>query len=233
MIVDALKGFEQHQASVRRLSETLGWDEDKTRRALERAYEDETLSVHRGPGGVVQYRGTERAGGSPIYRDVQRVVRRYWSRNEFGAREAEVFITARGGRRGTGSWTHPDLVGAWFPRRRETRSSPKLLHAIEVETRGGFNIASIYQAHAQGRGADFAWVFTFASEVDDDDRFERIEWAARTIGVGLVQFGKPGASSTYRTLIGARRLERNADWRRTFLARVLDEPPDSPLLGSD
>ena len=231
MLVDALMAFDLHRASERRLGEWLGWDADKTRRVVDRACADPALSVQRGPGGVVKFLGSERSGTS-LYGDVRRVVANYWARNEFGARETEVYVTARQGKRGTGQWTHPDLVGAWFPRRRPTRSSPKLLHAIEVEARGGFNISSVYQAHAQARGADYAWVFTFASEIDDDDRFERIQWAARTIGVGIVQFERPGASSTYRTIIPADRLEHDYEWRLAFVNRVLDQSEDSPLMES-
>jgi hypothetical protein len=77
---------------------------------------------------------------------------------------------------------------------------------MEVEVNTGFDIKSIYQAHAQGRGANFSWVF-FASSESSSPNFERIEWAADELDVGLVEFKRSGASGTYRTRLEARRRE--------------------------
>ena len=125
---------------------------------------------------------------------------------------------------------HPDLVFACFPRRRARANSPKELHAVEVETLEGFSIKSIYQAHAQGHGADFTWVFTFAGAIEKGDKFDRILWAAEQTGVGLVKFDKPGASTTYRKLLTARRLAANSKERLEFVTRVIGDADDSELI---
>ena len=86
----------------------------------------------------------------------------FWAKRTFGGRECEAFPTATGGRHGDGDWTHPDLVVVCYPRRRPYADSPKDLHSFEIEDRAGFGVASVYQAHEQSYGADFAWVMTFA-----------------------------------------------------------------------
>jgi hypothetical protein len=106
----------------------------------------------------------------------------------------------------------------------------KDLHAFEIETADGFTIKSIYQAHAQAYGADFAWVLTFAGGVDKGDHHERIQRAALVTGVGLVEFDRPGASGTYRKLFTPRRLKASAKERLAFVTRVLGHADDSELM---
>ena len=96
-------------------------------------------------------------------------------------------MPARGGSRGWGTWTHPDLVVSADPRRRRSRSEPPRLHAIEVETAEGFDLKSVYQAHAQGRGANYCWVIgAFAAGVTDYE-WDRALWTAKELGVGIVE----------------------------------------------
>jgi hypothetical protein len=233
LIADALKQFPNHRASPASLEATLGWPTEKFEKALQRAKDDPSSAIQTGPGGVIKYLGTERntgGGGVGLYADVTRVVRDHWAPKELGARQIEMFNTSQAGRRGAGEWTHPDLVLACYPRRRPSRDSVKDLHAFEVETADGFSIKSIYQAHAQAHGADFAWVFTFSGGVDKGDRHERIQWAARETGVGLVEFDRPGASGTYRKLLTPRRLEASANERLAFVTRVLGHADDSDLM---
>jgi hypothetical protein len=232
LIAAALDQFNNQQASRAKLQQFLGWDDQKFTNALERAFAEPAQRITTGPGGVIKHRGSERfsAGGVGIYSDVSRVISDYWAPNVLKAREIEMRITARGGRRGAGQWTHPDIVMLAFPGRRANRTDPKFLHAIEVETHDGFDIRSIYQAHAQAQGADFAWVFTFANAIDKGDRYDRIHWAAQEIGVGLVEFERPGSSTTYKTIIKAERLEPDPVRRSAFINRVLGESDDSPLL---
>jgi hypothetical protein len=232
LIAAALDTFPNQQASESKLKQKLGWDDTKFSNALKRALAEPSKRIATGPGGVIKHRGSERysSSGVGIYTDVSRVISDYWAPRVLKARRIDMRITARGGRRGAGEWTHPDIVMAAFPGRRANPTDPKFLHAIEVETHDGFDIRSIYQAHAQAQGADFAWVFTFGNAIDEGDRYDRIHWAAEEIGVGLVEFERPGASTTYKTIIKARRLNPDPIRRSAFVNRVLGEPDDSPLL---
>jgi len=102
-----------------------------------------------------------------------------------------------------------------LPPRRRHRDDPPDLHSIEVEVNTGFDIRSVYQAHAQGRGANFSWVF-FASSEASSPNFERIEWAAKELQIGLVEFKRSGASGTYRVRIEADRRDVKPEDRNIF-----------------
>jgi hypothetical protein len=214
VLIDQLRQYPQDQASVRRLAQDLEWPEEKVDRVVTNAMSDISTPVERGPGGVIRYRGTERGIAPGIYYDVQRVIRDYWAPRR-GLRQAQVDITARTGRRGAGVWCHPDLVMSALPARRAHRDDPPHLHSIEVEVNTGFDIKSVYQAHAQGRGANFSWVF-FASSQASSPNFERIEWAAEELGIGLVEFKRSGASGTYSLRLEAERREVTHEDRAVF-----------------
>lgn len=189
--------------------------------------------IQLGKAGVVRYLGSERGARNDVglYGDVGRVLTRYFAARSLKARQPEVFDTCFGSRRGHGTWTHPDLVLAAYPQRRKRATDPKQLHAIEVETVKGFDVKSVYQAHAQARGANFAWVFTFSDGIDDTPAYERISWAVQQLGVGLVQFKNPAAYTTYEILFRPKDLEPSEEHRTDFVTRVMNQPADSPLNG--
>jgi len=214
VVIDQLREYPRNQGSVRRLATDLGWPEEKVDRVVTNAMHDISTPVERGPGGVVRFRGSERGITPGIYYDVQRVIRDYWAPKR-GLRSPVVEITARTGRRGAGVWCHPDLVMSALPARRRSRDDPPHLYSIEVEVNTGFDIRSVYQAHAQGRGANFSWVF-FASSEASSPNFERIEWAAEELEIGLVEFKTSGASSTYKVRVEAGRREVTAVDRAIF-----------------
>jgi hypothetical protein len=118
-------------------------------------------------------------------------------------------------------WAHPDLVVAADPRRRSSAGEPRRLHAIEVETKNGFDLKSVYQAHAQGRGADYVWVIgNKAPKVDPPD-WERIVWTASDLGVGLVTYDNPGASTTWVNHIEAAHRLPTAEQRERFIEMAI------------
>jgi len=196
LLVDSLMEFDRQQASANKLAVALDWDIEKVMRVVNAARSDSTRPVQVGPGGVIQYRGSERGKETGIYQDVARVIENYWAK-KIGLREPHVTVTARGGRRRGEVWSHPDLVLSALPPRRRHRDDPPDLHSIEVETYSGFDIKSVYQAHAQGRGADYRWVF-FATAPKVNPPLDRIQWAAAELNIGLVQFDRAGASTTYK-----------------------------------
>jgi hypothetical protein len=230
---DQLKSIPHQRATRLRLGRELGWDADKVDRVIERALIDRRNHIHLGRGGNVKYLGSELGSGATVglYTDVERVISR-WVQRQLGGREVEAFRTSKSGRRGAGQWTHPDLVFAAYPRRRKTRNDPKFLHAVEIETVQGFTIKSVYQAHAQARGADYAWVFTFSDAIDKSDKFDRISWAAQQLGVGIVQFDKSSASGTYQMLFEARQIESTVEDRLNFVTRVMNQPEHSPFIST-
>ena len=223
MVCDALKeGFDNQQASEAKIAEYLGWDREKVRTVVDRGCADDSMPIYRGPGGVVKFRGAESRGASVgIYADVERVIRNYWGKRDQGWRIHDVKVTARGGRRGSGTWVHPDLTVICDPRRKRHRDDPPMLVSIEVESDGGFDIKSIYQAHSQGRGAEYSWVLYQSQPDMNDAESDRILWAARTLGIGLVEFDRAGAYGTWRLRHEAEHRYPDEEDRDMFKSYVL------------
>lgn len=220
LMIDELAGLDGSQATVRRLAGLLNWDVEKARRVAERGNEDASQSIYIAKGSVVKYRGKERGSGVGIYSDVMKVlVNRFGPK--MGYREIEVYDTSRSGKRGTGVWTHPDLVMAAYPRRRSSASEPRRLHAIEVETEDGFDLKSVYQAHAQGRGANYSWVFGNKQPGVSKSDWDRVLWTADELGVGLVTFEKPHLMSTWTVHFEPTHRETEPDERKAFLEQTV------------
>ena len=220
IVIDMLRQQPSNQASPRRLAELLGWDLTNVQRVTSKANQDGGDAIHIGRGGVIQHRGTERAANG-LYSDIARIIADYWGPRALGLRNITPIHTARGGSRGEGVWTHPDLVVAADPKRRNGQSEPRRLHAIEVETKAGFDLRSVYQAHAQGRGADYSWVFgSKKPEVSPKD-WERVVWTAKDLGVGLVTFAQPGSFGTWITHGEAAHQEPTPDERAQFIERAV------------
>lgn len=218
-----------HRVSRARILNHYGWESARLGRALVRA-QSEGRQLETIPGGHIVYRGTERGsrGGVLLYQDVTRAIEDDRARQLLGWTRATAFDTARGS--SSGEWSRPDLVIAAHPLRKASRDARKSLHAIEVEQAGGFKIQSVYQAHSQARGADFAWVFAPARALAKSRDRERIEWAAQKLGVGLVTFERAGNRSTYRLGITATPLTPEGDDRRLFVRAVLGTSDDDPRL---
>lgn len=98
-----------------------------------------------------------------------------------------------------------------------------MTHTFEIERAGAFDLCSIYQAHAQGRGADFSWV-AFHDLGDLADR-DRIMKTATELGIGLVAFTKPNNLQTWTTLIEAHRREPTPTERALFDRRFFGQAP--------
>ena len=222
-VVNVLLNEPNNRLSVRRLAAALNWDEDKVNRVVDKAMQDSAIPLDRRPGRVIQYSGLENRAAPGIYHDVQHIITKYWAPSR-GLRAPsrdlkfpDVRITATHGKQLDGVWSHPDLAMIALPKRRHSVDDPPDLYSIEVEVYTGFDIRSVYQAHAQGLGANESWVF-FATSSEATPHMERIERAARTLGIGLVQFGRSGTWGTYETLIEAERRKKvDPEDRKTFL----------------
>ena len=197
LMIDELSGLEGSQATIRKLAGLLNWDVDKVRKVAERGNADPALPIYVAKASVVKYRGAERGSSVGIYSDVMKVLVNRFGPEKMGYRDIDVFDTSRSGKRGTGVWTHPDLVMVANPRRRSSASEVRRVHAIEVETEDGFDLKSVYQAHAQGRGANYSWVFGSKQPFVSKGDWDRVKWTAEDLGVGLVTFEKPHLMSTW------------------------------------
>jgi len=222
LLVDALKGQPGEQASPRRLGERLGWDADKVRRVAAKANADPMTPLFIGKGGVIKHRGSERGASVGIYADVAHVIETSWGPGEMRLRDINTVVTARSGRRNGGVWTHPDLVIAADPPRRKSQDEPHRLHSIEIETADGFDLRSVYQAHAQGRGANYSWVFGSKAPGVEKADWDRILWTVDELGIGLVTFTKPHVYSTWITHRQADFKEPTREERRAFLERTMN-----------
>ena len=196
VVIDYLKDCTHHSASIRAIARDLGWTEEKVARVIERA-EHEGANLHRSRGGAIKFRGSERGAANGLYRDIMNVVERHWAPKTLKLKNISVFDTSKAGQRSAGVWSHPDLVMAADPPRRDSRTEERRLHAIEVETAHGFDLKSIYQAHAQGRGATYSWVIGQHAPYEGHEHWERVKWTASVLGVGLVTFDKPDVFSTW------------------------------------
>lgn len=218
-----LKNIAGHQASAQRLSDQLGWDIDKVQRVAARGNGDTSVPVFVAKGGVIKYRGSEVGTSVGLYKDIARIVRQYWGSRVLGLRNIEVIVTAHSGHRGAGVWTHPDLVIAADPARRQSVDEPRRLHAIEVKTASGFDLRSVYQAHAQGRGANYAWAFGCKAKGVNPVEWERVVWTAGVLGVGLVTFDRPHSYGTWKTHLEAVRMQPSGAERERFLGQTVSE----------
>ena len=222
MMVDVLAGLEGSQATVKVLAGLLGWDPEKTNRVAKKASADLGLPVSIAKGSVVKYRGREHGSSVGIYADVSKVLVKRFGPEKMGYRDTEVFDTSRSGKRGAGVWTHPDLVMVANPKRRSSADEPRRLHAIEVETEDGFDLRSVYQAHAQGRGANYSWVFGSKQPTVSKSDWDRVLWTAHKLGVGLVTFVKPHLMSTWTIHVQPDFAEVSPDERTAFLTQTMN-----------
>lgn len=192
---------------------------------LQRALEDPDFPLDGAPGGrYYRFYGTEGTGSVGrvgLYSVVATKLKQGWGPRR-GMRHIEVFDTARSGRRDGAIWVQPDLV-LQEQRRRARADDPLNLvfHTFEIERSGAFDLASVYQAHAQGRGADFSWV-AFHELGRLADR-ARIMTTASELGVGVVAFTSPNNLETWRTTIEATRRYPTADERALFHSRVMPQ----------
>jgi hypothetical protein len=219
---DVLSRWPGQRATPAKLIDDLEWTPEKFQRVLARAEQDPRKGIARGRGGVIEYTGNEVGEIPLLYRHVFRILEEYWSR-ERGYRNVEVFRTAHGGRRGAADWIHPDAVLRADPARRSSKDAPPYLHSFEIERAGGFKIQSIFQAFVLGRGADYSWVVYSESDVKNDDYFDRIQWAAKSVDVGLISYGKPGSWTTWRTIREPQRRTSTAKEKTLFRLYVLGE----------
>jgi hypothetical protein len=194
-----------------------GWSLEKVERVVKAGNENPDVEVHIGKGGTVQHRGSERGTSNGLYDAIIRIIKTYWGPRDLGLRNISVADTSRAGTRGQGVWSHPDLVIAADPRRKAYRDEPRRLHAIEVETKSGFDLRSIYQAHAQGRGAGYTWVIGNKHPGVEPGDWERILWTASDLGVGLVTYQTAGAYTTWKHHLDAVYNAPTADQRDAFI----------------
>ena len=161
-------------------------------------------------------------GAVPLYADVHRVLESTW-RAKKRWQAAIALDTAVGKRGHTGVWTHPDCVLAYYPAGKGNSTTTARLATFEIEPVGNMDIRSIYEAHAHGRGADHSWVLfcrgTSTSKGEKPADWERIAWAAKHCGIGVISMGNPGNASTWDVLLPApRRTDGN---RADFIDRAI------------
>ena len=203
-IVGVLKAIPFNKASHAQLVEALAprMTEHQVITTVNRLDLDPGSSVSKVHGGV-QYFGIETGTKPGLYKEIKRGIERRWAKDTKLGTSFSAVHTSHQGKRGAGSWTHPDLV--LRVQRRSDAKPPVEYHAFEIEQVRGFDIMSVYQAFEQGRGADYRWVFfTGSLPPDSDVPWQRIKTAAHEIGVGLVLVPKPTVPSGWRTIEKAR-----------------------------
>ena len=199
---------------------------DQAGATIERAIADTTTRIRPAHGRKLVYYGSENRSGPALYKAVGNVFSKHWGPDHLGLKVgtgADEIVVKTLTARSKGDWTMPDLVVFAHPRRKKTATSPREIHCFEIEQRDGFKIQSVYQAYEQARGADYAWVFAHASELDP-----RIEKAADELRVGVVIFDNPNSGVTYShpktkskiPAIPATRRDISPREREAFLSRV-------------
>lgn len=203
-IIRVLKQIPFNKATVPQLIEALTprMTEQQIVATIDRLDLDPDTGVSKVHGGV-QYFGTETGKRPGLYKEIKRGIERRWANDTKLGTSFHAIHTSHQGRKGAGSWTHPDLV---LEVQRRSDANPRVhYHAFEIEQASGFDIQSVYQAFEQGRGADFRWVF-FTGSLPAETRVPwlRIRAAAHEIGVGLVHVAKPSVPSKWKTIEKAR-----------------------------
>lgn len=194
-----LNDRKNNQATYRTVAKELfDGDADKAKAVIYKADQDPKQPIFMTSGGIVAYHGSEVGTSVGLYTRVEGMIKKHWGPAE-GLRDITIFSTARPSTRGQGVWRQPDLVISAYPRRRSTADEPHRLHAVEVEQQNGFDIKSVYQAHAQGRDADYTWVFASLPEPHDD--LDRIIDTAVELNVGLVTFERAQSFKTWTTRV--------------------------------
>lgn len=195
---------------LHRLLEQRGWDRERISTAIVESVA--CGDIHQTSGGrSLVFTDIERGGGSAgvgLYNRVKRVLLKHGLPRVYCG-EPEVLETARL-RNGDGRvWIAPDLV-LRCRGRGAAHGTPKVLHTLEIEAASGFSIRSIYQAHAQGWGADYSWVLfkcrSGTEPLQGTPDGARMLDVARTLGVGLVSFENENSVNTWS-------LQRKADRR--------------------
>lgn len=211
IICDELVKVDRNRLREVLLAELLvdrhGWPVDETYAAIQRGVDDPEVQMFRtrDNGWTIVFSGTERVaggGGVGLYQDVETVLVEHWARRRrYVVTSTEV--TATGGSRGSGKWSHPDLVMGFDTQGRSRPLDREMLVAFEVETATGFDVRSVYQAYEQGRGTDYSYVVLPRHRTQDPE-WARAEAVARELGVGLMTYGKPWLWSTWTTVYRAR-----------------------------
>jgi hypothetical protein len=223
-IIRALSGEPHEKATFERLAGVLGgeWTPEQVEAKVRQFDADDDVPLNVVRGGV-QYFGSERGAKPGLYKEIRRGIQRRWGRDN-SMRNISVLHSSRTSQRGSGYWSQPDLIARVD--RRSDAKPPIVYLAIEVEQPDGFGIASVYQAYEVGRGADFSWVF-YCGPQCTGRLWDRIETAARDLGVGIVHAARPTQPSNWRTVIGARIREHTQAEQDDFLtARCGVEPDD-------
>lgn len=221
LMIDKLNELDGSQATIRKLAGLLGWDAEKARKVAERGSNDPTVPMSIAKASVVKFRGSELGASVAIYADVAKVIISRFGPEKLGYRDIDVVDSAKSGKRGSGVWSHPDLVMAAYPRRRSSANEPRRLHAIEVETADGFDLKSVYQAHAQGYRANYSWVFGNKQPGVSKSDWERVLWTADELGIGLVTFEKSHLMSTWKLHLEPEFRETDAEERGDFLLQTV------------
>ena len=163
------------------------------------------------------YFGAENLATSGPYKAVKLGARRWGRDSRYGAIDAEI-VGKPGKDWSHGDWSCPDMV--FVATRRVTARKPQQIHVVEIEQADGLGIQSVYQAHEQARGADFAWVF-FARNAKNWPNAQ-IEMAAREMGVGIVAMDRPTVPSAWETILRARERPVTQLSRLGLLTRLED-----------
>jgi hypothetical protein len=201
------------------LLEERKWDEEKVDRVIDKALADPYSNVLAGAGGVIKYMGSEKAAGSPLYADVELMLCHHWAKDHH-LRDPKIYHTAHSGHHGWADWIHPDVVLRGLTKK-SGKDDGRRLHSFEVEKLKGFSLTSVFQAYVQGRGSDYSWVIFNELDVATDDYQDRVLWAARSVGVGLIALSNPGAYSTWAEWLPAKRRSYTVKERSDFIDSAL------------
>jgi len=203
------------------LKEEREWTSEKVQRVTQRAIDDSKSRITTGKGGVIEYLGSEKVASPLLYRQVGKGLGGQWA-IDHRLRNARYIDTSHGGHRGAQDWLHPDVVVVGSGRSQGAADSGERWHSFEVENAGRFRLNSIFQAFVQGRGSDYSWVVASEDDIDGEYR-ERVIWAAKQVGVGVITYRRPRAASTWRELRPALKRSHTRKERSDFLHYALGE----------
>lgn len=223
------------------LRESLGWDQDRYRRARD-YLEDQNLIVRgRGRGGTVRLadvelttptRSTQHGdvdlrseyeAEAELYEPLRRSLEQGWA-PERRLDQYLVRITAAQGRRNTGGkWTRPDLVVVGQSGFRYVPGNQFDVFSFEVKPKGALDITVVYEALSHLRTATHSYVMLHADPDTAQDAIDDISKECARHGLSLIVFAAPDDFSSWDEMVSPVRREPDKHGLDNFLHTQLDD----------
>lgn len=160
-----------------------------------------------------------------LYAPMPEVNQRDWAR-ERRQDPLAVEITALGGSRPHGFWSHPHITTVEVRTFEYVPGKHLDVNTFETKSPGSVNVQAVYEALARRRAATRSYVLFYippgrAASLNED--VEDVATVARTHGIGVLTAQDPSDYDTWEELEEARRVPADPEKLNGFIAAQLSE----------